>query len=161
MKSLEQFLDELNRNGWSPVSYKHHPHHIKTAIKISRLRPAAKQCFANSQKCVALQEVIELKYAEGIVLTDIGYPLVHAWVVDADGVDHDLTLNPIPKILCKKIYDKHQVRKKMIETGRYDKMDMEWCNYMNIAVQMNIPLDLPYEKIMELVNSTRHAEDES
>ncbi len=154
MKSINQVLDELNRNGWSPVSYKHHPHHIKTAIKTSRLRPAAKQCFANSQKCVAAQEVVELKYAEGIVLTDIGFPIVHAWVVDADGIDHDLTLNPKPKIICKKIYDKHEVRKKLIETKFYSNLDAEWCHFMHLAVQLNLPIDLPFEKIQELVNST-------
>lgn len=154
MKSIEQFLDEMNRNGWSPVPYKHHPHHIKSAIKACGLKPAAKQCYANSQRCVALQELVELQYAEGVVLTDIGFPLQHAWIVDSEGKNHDLTLHPIPKILCMKVYNKKEVRKSLIEKREYNQIDMVWCDIMYTAVCMNLPLDLPFEEIKQLTTQT-------
>ena len=126
--------------------------HVKVAIKASGLRPAANQSCENSQRCVALQELVELSYAEGVVMTDAGYPMAHSWVVDAQGKDHDLTAHPMPKVVCRRVYDKHQVRQRIIESGVYEQMDAEWCNYMLNAALMNIPTDLPYEKIRQRLN---------
>jgi len=156
MKSTEQLIDELNRYGWSPVPYKHHPKHIKTAIKACGLKPAAKQCYANSQRCVALQELVDLQYAEGVVVTDIGFPIQHAWIVDSEGKNHDLTLSPMPNVLCMKIYNKDEVRKSLIERREYTQIDMIWCSIMYSAVFLNLPLDLPFEKIKELVTSQQN-----
>ena len=92
-------------------------------------------------------------------MSDLGYPIAHAWVVDAGGRDHDLTLRKMPKVYCKKVYDKHQVRRKILDTGAYDQMDYEWCSYMLNAAHMRLPADLPYERILEMLDPMRDLGD--
>ena len=144
---VDKALENIAKIGWSPVSYSHHPAHIKQAIRASGLRPATKQCYANSQKAVVCQAIVNLEYAEGIVFTDGGFYISHAWVVDEKGEHHDLTLNPMPKIICHKTYSSEEVRKEVIKSGVYDPMNWKWLEVMLMAVKMNLPIDLPFETI--------------
>jgi hypothetical protein len=144
---VDKALENIAKIGWSPVSYSHHPAHIKQAIRASGLRPATKQCYANSQKAVVCQAIVNLEYAEGIVFTDGGFYISHAWVVDEKGGHHDLTLNPMPKIICHKTYSSEEVRKEVIKSGVYDPMNWKWLEVMLMAVKMNLPIDLPFEII--------------
>jgi hypothetical protein len=96
---------------------------------------------------VVCQALVNLEYAEGIVVTEMRIPISHAWVVDEKGEHHDLTLNPMPKIICHKTYSSEEVRKEMIKNGIYDPMNYEWLEVMLMAVKMNLPIDLPFETI--------------
>ena len=146
-------IRRYEENGWCPVPYGHHPRHIKSAIKAARIKPAVKQCYANSQRCVALQSLVNLTYAEGIAHnTDIDYHFAHAWIIDENGKHHDLTLNPLPKITCYHTFSREEVRKHMIGNDSYDIMDDEWMYIMNVAISLKIPVDQDYEEIKKLVN---------
>ena len=76
-------------------------------------------------------------------------------MVDADGRDHDVTLHAMPKIICKMVYDRRRVRERIIETGAYEQMDAEWCMIMLNAAHMKIPMDLPYDKVKEMLDPLR------
>ncbi len=143
------------KNGWCPVPYKHHPKHIKESIRVANFRPQAKQCFANAQRIV-MQNLHKLRYAEGIVVTSIGLPISHAWVVDENDVHHDITLSSMPKIMCFKIYEKTDVLNNIISQNKYfTPIDQEWLDIVQTAVSCNIKVDdLSTEQIKDEVSKT-------
>ena len=143
------------KNGWCPVPYKHHPKHIKESIRSANFRPQAKQCFANAQRIV-MQNLHKLRYAEGIVVTSIGLPISHAWVVDENDVHHDITLSSMPKIMCFKIYEKTDVINNIISQNKYfTPIDQEWLDIVQTAVSCNIKVDdLSTEQIKDEVSKT-------
>ena len=152
---MNDTFDKLMKNGWCPVPYKHHPKHIKESIRAANFRPQAKQCFANAQRIV-MQNLHKLRYAEGIVVTSIGLPIVHAWVVDENDVHHDITLSSMPKIMCFKIYEKTDVHNNIISQNKYfTTIDQEWLDVVRTAVSCNIKVDdLSTEQIKDEVSKT-------
>ena len=138
---MNDVFNKLMKNGWCPVPYKHHPKHIKESIKAANFRPQAKQCFANSQRIV-MQNLHKLRYAEGIVVTSIGLPITHAWVVDENDVHHDITLSIMPKVLCCKIYEKTDVIASILSNRKYfTPINDEWLNIVQTAIFYNINTD--------------------
>lgn len=152
-KRVAKTFHQLMKNGWSPVSYKHHPEHIKKAISLAHFRPAAKQCFANSQKLLTDQNVIELLYAEGIVIGLSGIFIEHAWVIDSNGINHDITLDPAPKIICNQIFSTKEVYANMVKTGCYTPLDQNWLDIMKTACYFGVPTNLPLEEVEEKVKN--------
>ncbi len=152
---MNDIFDKLMKNGWCPVPYKHHPKHIKESIRVANFRPQAKQCFANAQRIV-MQNLHKLRYAEGIVVTSIGLPISHAWVVDENDVHHDITLSSVPKIMCFKIYEKIDVLTNIISQNKYfTPINQEWLNVVHMAVLYNIKVDdLSIEQIKDEVTKT-------
>jgi len=152
---MNDIFDKLMKNGWCPVPYKHHPKHIKESIRVANFRPQAKQCFANAQRIV-MQNLHKLRYAEGIVVTSIGLPISHAWVVDENDVHHDITLSSMPKIMCFKIYEKTDVLNNIISQNKYfTPIDQEWLDIVQTAVSCNIKVDdLSTEQIKDEVSKT-------
>lgn len=147
---VSKIFNQLMRNGWSPVPYKHHPTHVKEAIRKAKFRPQAKECFRNAQRIVSnWHNANRFRYVEGIVASII--PIVHAWVIDEHDVHHDITLNPAPEILCHKIYSRDQVIANMAKTSSFTTLDDEWLNYMQAAVFIGIDLKLPFEQIKNRV----------
>lgn len=140
-----KIFNQLMRNGWSPVPYKHHPIHVKQAIRKANFRPQAKECFRNAQRIVSNWHNYTFRYVEGIVESMI--PIVHAWIIDEQDVHHDITLNPAPNILCYKIYDRTQVIDNMARTSSFTCLDDQWLNYMQSAVMFGFDLNLPFEEI--------------
>jgi len=138
---MNDVFNKLMKNGWCPVPYKHHPKHIKESIKAANFRPQAKQCFANSQRIV-MQNLHKLRYAEGIVVTSLGLPISHAWVVDENDVHHDITLSSMPQIMCFKIYEKLDVLTNIISKNKYfTPINDEWLNIVQTAIFYNINTD--------------------
>ena len=152
---MNDVFNKLMKNGWCPVPYKHHPKHIKESIRVANFRPQAKQCFANAQRIV-MQNLHKLRYAEGIVVTSIGLPISHAWVVDENDVHHDITLSSMPKIMCFKIYEKTDVLNNIISQNKYfTPIDQEWLDIVQTAVSCNIKVDdLSPEQIKDEVSKT-------
>jgi hypothetical protein len=152
---MNDVFNKLMKNGWCPVPYKHHPKHIKESIKAANFRPQAKQCFANSQRIV-MQNLHKLRYAEGIVVTSIGLPITHAWVVDENDVHYDITLSSMPQIMCYKIYEKVDVLTNIISKNKYfTPINQEWLNVVHMAVLYNIKVDdLSIEQIKDEVAKT-------
>lgn len=145
MTRTNKIFNQLMKNGWSPVPYKHHPIHVKQTIKRIGFRPQAKQCFRNAQMIVSSWHNYQFRYVEGIVSSII--PIVHAWIIDEKDVHHDITLNPAPNILCCKIYDRIQVIENMAKTLCYTSMNDEWLNCMQTAVMFGLDLNLPFTEI--------------
>lgn len=87
-------IDLYLRRGWAPVSWSHHPPHIKEAIREARMVPKIKSCFENSQRIV-LKTRRPFTYAEGWVTTkNVPFPIQHGWLIDdLTGERVDLTLN--------------------------------------------------------------------
>lgn len=138
---MNDVFNKLMKNGWCPVPYKHHPKHIKESIKAANFRPQAKQCFANVQRIV-MQDLHKLRYAEGIVVTSIGLPIAHAWVVDENDIHHDITLSIMPKVLCYKIYEKTDVIASILSNRKYfTPINDEWLNVVQTAIFYNINTD--------------------
>ena len=145
-----KIFNQLVRNGWSPVPYRHHPNHVKQAIKKANFRPQAKECFRNAQKIVSSwHNINNFRYVEGIVASII--PIAHAWIIDEHDVHHDITLNPAPKILCHKIYSRDQVIINMAKTSSFTTLDDQWLNCMQSAVLFGINLTLPFEQIKDMI----------
>jgi hypothetical protein len=147
---MSKVYNSLMNNGWYPVPYKHHPEHIKKAIKLSHFRPQAKQCFANSQRLVLLQykHIIRLRYVEGIVQSII--PIQHAWVMDEDDNFYDITLNPAPTPLCYKVYSLEDVQKNVL-CGHYKPINENWLNLMQQAVMFGFNLDIPEQEVKDKI----------
>lgn len=143
------------KKGWCPVPYSHHPTHIKEAIKLANFKPQMKCCHANAQKLITNQNKINLRYVEGIVANFI--PIQHAWVIDEQDQFHDITLNPMPKVICYKIYSKLDVMENILKTQMYTFIDYHWLNVMNEAVLLgldtNLSTDETVEKILQIRNS--------
>ena len=138
---MNDVFNKLMKNGWCPVPYKHHPKHIKESIKAANFRPQAKQCFANAQR-VVMQNLHKLRYAEGIVVTTIGIPIPHAWIVDENDIHHDITLSIMPKVLCCKIYEKTDVIASILSNRKYfTPINDEWLNIVQTAIFYNINTD--------------------
>lgn len=138
---MNDVFNKLMKNGWCPVPYKHHPKHIKESIKAANFRPQAKQCFANAQR-VVMQNLHKLRYAEGIVVTTIGIPIPHAWIVDENDIHHDITLSIMPKVLCCKIYEKTDVIASILSNRKYfTPINDEWLNVVQTAIFYNINTD--------------------
>ncbi len=115
--SWQTVIERLKKNGWCPVPYKHHPEHIKKAIKSAKFRPAAKQCFLNAQRLVLMQEEVPLTYVEGIVLNPrTNVPFTHAWVKDEEGVCHDVTIGKLYPVLYCQEYSKESVWETVLNT---------------------------------------------
>jgi len=146
---MSKIFDQFIKNGWIPVSYKHHPEHIKEAISLANFRPQIKQCFSNCQKIVVNQNKHKLRYVEGIVASMI--PIEHAWIIDENDVFHDITLNPAPKILCYKVYSLKEVVENMHKTGCYTTLDQNYLNIMNRAILFGIDINLPFQEIEKQV----------
>lgn len=149
---MNDVFNKLMKNGWCPVPYKHHPKHIKESIKAANFRPQAKQCFANAQR-VVMQNLHKLRYAEGIVVTTIGIPIPHAWIVDENDIHHDITLSSMPKVLCCKIYEKTDVIASILSNRKYfTPINDEWLNIVQTAIFYNINTDgLSTEQIKDEV----------
>jgi len=143
----EKIFNQLMRNGWSPVPYKHHPIHVKEAIKKANFRPQAKECFRNSQRIVCNWHNYTFRYVEGIVSALSVLPIAHAWIIDEQDVHHDITLNPAPNILCYKIYDRTQVIENIARTSSFTCLDDQWINCMQSAAMFGFDLNLPFEEI--------------
>jgi hypothetical protein len=143
-------IERLKKNGWSPVPYKHHPEHIKKAIKAAKFRPAAKQCFLNAQRLVLMQHEVPLTYVEGIVANPrINVPFTHAWVKDEEGVCHDVTIgNMYPVLYCQE-YSKESVWETVLNTefaypiNEYD-LDLRYK-----AIMLGLDVAAPKEVIEE------------
>lgn len=150
-ENTESILRKLTIGERYPVPFDHQEAHIKTAIKTAGVQPIANRCYENSQKCVALQSIIPLSYAEGVVITNSGLAIVHAWVIDEKQIHHDLTLKPLPKIICFKEYSKVEIRRRLAEVQSYDPMDEDWCKTMHQAHSMKLPTNLPLEEIHRLI----------
>lgn len=138
-------LDRLSRNGWSPVPFKHHPDHVKNAIKQCNFRPKAKNCFSNAQKLVIGSLNHNFRYVEGIIASVI--PIVHAWVIDENDVHHDITICPAPTIICYKIYHLHQVAENMARTQHFTSINEHWLETMRFAHMFGIDIKLPFAEI--------------
>lgn len=147
---MNKIYEQLVKKGYCAVEYKHHPKKIKNAIKSAGFRPMAKECFANAQKLVSSQN--DFYYAEGVVVSDIGIPFEHAWVMDKDDNHYDITINPMPKILCYKKYDYIQVLSNMRKTMLYTGVNWPWLETMKMASIMGIPLKMSFEEISEKIN---------
>lgn len=61
----KQKIESYLRRGWCPVAWKHHPPHVRAAIREARMVPKLKGCFENAQKLVL--RVPEFTYVEGWV----------------------------------------------------------------------------------------------
>lgn len=88
----DQKIAHYHRRGWCPVPWAHHPPHVRAAIRAVGFRPGMKACFANAARVTLGQRAVPLTYVEGWVTARLPIPFEHAWVEDADGVAHDLTL---------------------------------------------------------------------
>jgi hypothetical protein len=75
-----------------------------------------------------------LAYCEGLVHCNHvpGLILEHAWVTDGEN-HYDITLNPIPKIICHKEYTRDDVLKNIRRNGGFYPIDMGLFNNMQIA----------------------------
>lgn len=147
---MSKIYDQLMKNGWSPVPYKHLPYHLKETIKKANFRPQAKQCFRNSQRIVSnWHNVHGFRYVEGIVKSSI--PIIHSWVIDKDGTHYDVTLNPEPEILCYKIYDRDAVIKNMSKTLHFCPINYEWLNLMQTAVSLGIDPKTPLKEVKKQI----------
>jgi len=148
---MNKIYEKLIKDGYCHVSYKHHPKKIKDSIKFARFRPMAKQCFSNSQKLVTRQNIYNLYYAEGIVTGGI-IPFEHAWVIDEKENHYDITLDPMPKILCYKKYDKSVVIENMRKTMSYTGINWPWLEVMKMALLMGVSIDCDEKEIYKKVN---------
>lgn len=100
MRTADRVIECLNRNGWCPALWGHHPPEIREAIREMGFRPAVKGCFANCQRFVLANAMLglglDVEYREGWVLGII--PFEHAWLVyRPEGGEEqilDLTLDP-------------------------------------------------------------------
>lgn len=151
---MNKVYEKLIKNGYCIVSYRHHPKDLKNAIKAAGFRPMAKECFANSQKLVVGQRVLDLDYVEGIVrMEGIGIPFEHAWVADKTSF-YDVTLNPMPKVLCYKRYNRIEVINNMKKTMLYTGLDWNWLEIMKNAAFMGISLDEDVKEIAKKINES-------
>lgn len=98
-RTTDDVIRTITRNGWAPAPYAHRALHIRDAIRAACIRPAVKQCYANAQRLVLGQQAVPLRYVEGVVMSII--PIEHAWVMDAAGVEHDVTLEVLPEVLWR------------------------------------------------------------
>lgn len=124
---------------------------VKAAIKTAGFKPKLNEPFENSQKCVALQSIFDLSYAEGVVVKSDGVPSIHAWVVDERKKHHELTIKPFPKIICYRLYSKNEVRNRIKQTKCYEPMDDEWCRTVLNAHMLGISTDKTIEDLQNLI----------
>lgn len=151
---MSKVYEQLMKNGYYAVPYAHHSKQLKAAIKAAGFRPMAKECFANAQKLVTRQNIFKLKYVEGIVrMEGLGIPFEHAWVADQNK-NYDITLNPIPSIICQKEYTPTEVFQNMRKTMLYTSLNHEWLETMKMAVYMNIPVDSDIKFIKEKIQES-------
>lgn len=147
-------INSFVKKGWCPVPYGHHPNHIKQAIKLAGFRPQMKCCHANAQKLITNQNKINLRYVEGIVAGMI--PIQHAWVIDENDQFHDITLNPMPQVICYKIYSKIDVIENMAKTNMYTFIDHHWLDIMKEAVLLGLDTSLSTDVIAEKIIQIRN-----
>jgi hypothetical protein len=90
----ERKIQIYNRQGWYPVSWRHHPPEIRNLIRMLGFRPQMKCCYMNSQRLFIgnqhYQAGLDLQYREGWIQTVI--PIQHAWLL-YKGEVLDLTLD--------------------------------------------------------------------
>lgn len=152
---MNKVYDQLMKNGYYAVPYSHHNKELKRAIKAAGFRPMAKECFANAQKLVTRQNIYKLNYVEGIAIMDgLGIPFEHAWVIDENKNCYDITLNPMPKVLCHKEYKPTEVLENMRKTMFYTIIDHEWMEVMKMAAFMGIPMNLDQEVISKKIKES-------
>lgn len=148
-KKINIFVEK----GWCPIPYKHHPAHIKQAIKLANFKPQMKCCHANAQKLITNQNKFNFRYVEGIVASAL--PIQHAWVIDENDQFHDLTINPMPKVICHKIYSKLDVIENMTKTNMYTFIDQHWLNIMQSAALLGLDINLPTNQLVEKIIQVR------
>lgn len=141
------------KKGWCPVPYKHHPIHIKTAIKAANFKPQMKCCHANAQKLILMQNKVNLQYVEGIVASIV--PIKHAWVIDENNQHHDITSNPALKPICYKVYSKQDLITNINETRMFTFVNDEWLDLMQQAIFLGIDFNLPIEEIHKQIIARR------
>ena len=119
-EQVERNLQKLQKNGWAAVPFKDQPPAIRRAIRLARMRPLLKQCFANAQRLVINQSEYEFQYHEGIVKSIV--PIEHAWL-SLDGEVVDVTLLEKPTILAEYTATPEEIRVRMLRTGCYGPVD--------------------------------------
>lgn len=58
------------------------------------------ECFKNAQQLALLESDFSFTYVEGVAITTVGIPILHAWNV-IDGAIVDLTYGPLGKVTRK------------------------------------------------------------
>jgi hypothetical protein len=125
-EKIRQYLDE----GFCPVPTSHLGKQIRDALDAMGLQPGMKECFANCQKFVTMNERrglgLDVVYVEGWVQSII--PMEHAWILHRGSIV-DLTLSPDRKYPTQYLggieYSAEDVLANMIETGTYSPIDQE------------------------------------
>lgn len=161
--AIDRKIDRYLKYGWCPLPWKHHPPHIKAAIKAARMVPKMKGCFENSQRLILADP--SLTYVEGWIQSPaLPIPIEHAWVMDAEGRHHDVTLQtskdaPQPRRLLQWTAPTEEVRRVLIErrtfgpirTQQFHASHMEAFKEIGMFLE---PLDLP-ERVPALHQATQ------
>lgn len=160
------------KRGWCPVPWAHHPPHIKAAIRQARMVPKLKGCFENSQRLVLRDYAGAFTYVEGWVCSRaLPIPIQHAWIMDADGQYHDLTMTPdTPKVLVDWTVPQQDLRRTLLMRGFYGPIDETRFQqtyeeaFLALGVDLSklhavsagkIALQIPSEKPPDLVSLTK------
>ena len=82
-----------------------------------------------------------------------GIFIEHAWVIDSNGINHDITLDPAPKIICNQIFSTKEIYANMVKTGCYTPLDQNWLDIMKTACYFGVPTNLPLGEVEEKVKN--------
>lgn len=149
---IDRKIDRFLKNGWCPLPWKHHPPHIKAAIKAARMVPKMKGCFENSQRLVLSNP--SLAYVEGwIQAPSFPIPIEHAWVEDEEGRPYDVTLQtskdtPQPRRLLQWTAPTEEVRRVLVERRTFGPIRVQHFHathreaFKEIGIFLD-PVDLP------------------
>jgi hypothetical protein len=99
VRTSADIIAGINKRGWWPSPWAHHPPEIRAALRSQGWRPRVKQCFSNCQRFIlgAIGTELEqhLEYREGWATVSI--PMEHAWLL-YKGEVMDMTLGPNAKV---------------------------------------------------------------
>ena len=118
MARASETIARIQRNGWAPVRWAHHPDGIKRLIHDAGFRPKAKGCYTNCGKllvaCLDTEYESDLTYCEGVFRRG-QFGVAHAWlryrgeivdltIVDGNASQYEQQLEMTPERFAKQCY---------------------------------------------------------